>query len=133
MDRSELIMVQCQTCGGRYESVQADGTLYFHVCPPLSPGELEAAIADGTVTLSPAHRARLEAARKADQANPRAPDGLSQELIVLSTIAVLRPDHRDENPISTRPRERERDAIKAVGKGDPLPVPDDTADTPPAA
>lgn len=27
----------CPHCGGRYLRVQADGSLYVHVCPPLPP------------------------------------------------------------------------------------------------
>jgi hypothetical protein len=28
-------MRQCSTCHGTYSPVQADGTLYFHACPPV--------------------------------------------------------------------------------------------------
>ena len=44
-------MVQCNTCGGTYEPVQADGMRYFHVCPPLSAPELQAAVDAGKVEL----------------------------------------------------------------------------------
>lgn len=27
-------IVQCVACGGAYQPVQNDGSLYFHVCPP---------------------------------------------------------------------------------------------------
>lgn len=26
---------KCKTCGGTYEKLQADGTEYFHACPPV--------------------------------------------------------------------------------------------------
>lgn len=44
-------MFKCNVCGGVYAAVLADGTLYFHVCPPLSVVELAAAVAAGKVVL----------------------------------------------------------------------------------
>lgn len=44
-------MVQCQSCGGTYSPVLADGTQYFHRCPPLSAVELAVAVLKGKVTL----------------------------------------------------------------------------------
>jgi len=35
---------KCNTCGGEFISPQDNGTLYFHVCPPLGPDELIAAV-----------------------------------------------------------------------------------------
>lgn len=43
--------LQCQSCGGTYDTVLPDGLRYFHVCPPLSLVELAAAVKDGRVTL----------------------------------------------------------------------------------
>jgi hypothetical protein len=37
-------MVKCKACGGVFQSIQADGTQYFHACPPLSAAELAAAV-----------------------------------------------------------------------------------------
>lgn len=31
--------VRCKACGGVYAPVQADGSAYFHVCPPLRDPE----------------------------------------------------------------------------------------------
>lgn len=44
-------MLQCNSCGGTYQPVQADGMQYFHRCPPLSLAELTTAVAAGKVTL----------------------------------------------------------------------------------
>lgn len=44
-------MLQCVTCGGVYAPTLADGTQYFHRCPPLSGVELAAAVAAGKVVL----------------------------------------------------------------------------------
>jgi hypothetical protein len=44
-------MVTCKACGGTYESVLTDGTIYFHRCPPLSSAELAAAVAKGLIVL----------------------------------------------------------------------------------
>lgn len=43
--------LRCNACGGDYDTVLADGMLYFHVCPPLSAVELAAAVTAGKVTL----------------------------------------------------------------------------------
>jgi len=29
------MMYQCGSCGGVYQDLMADGSLYFHACPPL--------------------------------------------------------------------------------------------------
>jgi hypothetical protein len=44
-------MVVCQSCGGTYDPVLADGMQYFHRCPPLSVVELAAAVKAGKVKL----------------------------------------------------------------------------------
>lgn len=44
-------MVKCKACGGVFQPVQADGTQYFHACPPLSAAELDAAVTGGKVVL----------------------------------------------------------------------------------
>lgn len=30
-------LMKCNSCGGTYQSVQADGTAYYHACAPLPP------------------------------------------------------------------------------------------------
>lgn len=49
MDLS-LTKVRCKACGGVYTPVQADGSAYFHVCPPLRDPET------GVETLRDGHR-----------------------------------------------------------------------------
>lgn len=44
-------MLKCLSCGGTYNATLADGTQYFHRCPPLSLEELTAAVAAGKVDL----------------------------------------------------------------------------------
>jgi hypothetical protein len=44
-------MQRCNACLGEYPSAQADGSLYFHACPPLSSVELAAAVVAGKVAL----------------------------------------------------------------------------------
>lgn len=43
--------VTCQSCGGTFAPILADGTQYFHRCAPLSRAELAAAVAAGKVQL----------------------------------------------------------------------------------
>jgi hypothetical protein len=44
-------MLECQSCGGRYDPIGPDGLQYFHRCPPLSAPELAKAVKDGRITL----------------------------------------------------------------------------------
>lgn len=44
-------MLECKSCGGRYEPIGADAVRYFHTCPPLSLPELKAAVDRGAVVL----------------------------------------------------------------------------------
>lgn len=108
-------MVQCQSCGGTYEPIQADGMEYYHRCPPLSAAELQQAVDDGRVEL---------------------PKGESVEDAVLRRT-YERANLRDENRPSTRPKNP--DAIKAEGAGvveiavDPIAAPVVPVEMPPIA
>lgn len=86
-------MVRCNTCGGRYEPLQADGTKYFHACPPLSEAELTAAIAAGKVV--------LPVGQKVGD--------------LLSTTTYERAGKRDENVPSTAAGDSGK--LKAIGGG----------------
>lgn len=69
---------QCRSCGGIYESVQADGILYFHACPPLSAAEVDRAVKDGRVTLPPGETPEEAVARRTyERANKRDENRLS--------------------------------------------------------
>jgi hypothetical protein len=106
-------MVECQSCGGRYEPIQADGMEYYPRCPPLSAVELEQAVKDGRVEL---------------------PEGETVEQAVLRRT-YERANFRDENKPSTRPTKP--DAIKADGAGiveidvDPIAAPVVPVEMPP--
>lgn len=62
-------MIQCNSCGGTYQPVQADGMQYFHRCPPLSLAELTAAVAAGKVTLSNGETVDIAFSRRAYERN----------------------------------------------------------------
>jgi hypothetical protein len=92
-----MAFVRCQTCGGEYDSILADGSQYFHACPPLSAAELRAAVKAGTVTLSKRQQRALDAAIDSDA-------GLALKLqpahavdAFFESITVPRPNARDEN------------------------------------
>lgn len=51
--------LKCTGCGGVYVDHQADGTEYYHVCPPLAPHDVRALLAAGKTPLSPAQVAEL--------------------------------------------------------------------------
>lgn len=73
--------LRCNACGGEYDDVLPDGMQYFHVCPPLSVGELEAAVAAGKVQLPAGEtaadavtRRTYERANKRDETVEPSPD-----------------------------------------------------------
>lgn len=68
-------MVKCVSCNGVYTPVQADGTRYFHVCPPL------VTYVDGAGHLLTPQQ--IDDAFKGDKPPAR--------------VDVRRPQHRDEN------------------------------------
>src|SRR5437868_4961890 len=104
-----MARVQCQACLGIYETVQADGSAYFHVCAPIrqcydAQGlKITAADAEGIVKLGGAAYERFE----------------------------LRPNHRDENPVPSGDPKKPW-TVKSIGAGT-LPAPAPAAGPPPGA
>jgi hypothetical protein len=94
--RTPLKFVECLTCAAVYARVLADGTEYYHACPPLSDDEVIAAL-------------ELGADRSA---------WTPEERFAFDTASRLRPDHRDEN-IALPTRRDDPKQIKAVGLGEP--------------
>lgn len=86
-------MVKCKACGGIYLPVQADGTQYFHACPPLSAAELDAAVTAAKVVL---------------------PVGETADIAVNRRV-YERANKRDENAVSTMTKDA--GLIKAAGAG----------------
>jgi hypothetical protein len=109
-------MMECLTCHGRYDTVQADGTLYFHRCPPLSVAELKAAIDSGAVQLPTPVADRLKAAQDADTTTPPKADELARADLVLAGVVVDRPNARDENVVGGRDP-KTASQVKAAGAG----------------
>lgn len=69
--------VQCNGCGGEYDTVQADGLPYFHVCPGI-PAVL---------------------VRNKDGSTEYVPPEDVGDRPVLGERVFLRENHRDERPI----------------------------------
>ena len=110
-------MLECLTCGGRYEPLLPDGLQYFHACPPLAVHELKAGLEGETIRLSRADAQRLADAEEADRTAPRADDEPTRADEVLATITIERPNKRDEN---IRPGAGTKDSgsrLKAEGAG----------------
>lgn len=96
-------MTKCSSCNGTYTPVQADGTLYFHRCPPLSAVELQLAVLGGKVVLPVTETV-------ADAVNRR---------------VYERPSVRDENLPSTSATDRGRLKLSGLGVtvvADPAPA-----------
>ena len=109
-------MLTCNSCGGTYNPTLADGSQYFHQCPPLSVAELRARVDEFRATVTPAQRDALDAARAADQQTPR-PAGVPTRVDdELARWRLERPDARDEN-VTGRVDDQRRPIIKAAGKG----------------
>ena len=83
----------CNTCGGRYDDVLADGLRYFHACPPRRRARVRRGAAELVVDL--------------DQVLPGD--------VWLDDVTDERPDRRDENVPSTRGESSGQ--VKAHGKG----------------
>lgn len=101
-----MARVQCTTCGGIYDEVQADGLRYFHACPPLSSSELAAAVKAGKVELAADETAEEAVARR----------------------VYLRAGARDEN-VTAGDDPRQAARPKSEGKGT-QPAPATIADVP---
>lgn len=86
-------MLQCNTCGGIYPRFQADGTQYFHACPPLSDAEITAALG---LPLDPTTWTKAQ-------------------LLAFNSASRVRPNARDENLISTKAVDT--GSLKAAGLG----------------
>lgn len=110
-------MLKCNTCGGTYEPILPDGMQYFHTCPPLSVVELRQALTDGTVQLSRADAQRLRSAQNTDAQQPVPTGDPTREELVLQSLAVDRPNKRDENVVSADTRNGRVARIKAEGLG----------------
>lgn len=112
-------MRKCLSCGATYEPVLADGMLYFHTCPPFSAPELRKALDAGTVRLTAAQQAALDAAILRDQDKLPAPGTQSQADQVFASFVVVRPGHRDENVDRDKARvARDDDGTLKRGKTD---------------
>lgn len=109
-------MQQCNACHGIYAPTLPDGTLYFHVCPPLSVLELKAALANNTLTLNASAKAAYDAAVAADVAHPPAANAVSQVDALLSTLIVARQNARNENVTRQQP-DPAHPAILSEGAG----------------
>jgi hypothetical protein len=84
----------CNTCGGEYNDVLPDGTLYFHACPPV-----------------PVHRVK-----RPDGTIVTIEGNVSPDLgEVVETTWKERPDKRDENVVDDHTTGQVR--IKAEGRG----------------
>lgn len=116
MDLRPGELVKCNTCYGEYAPILRDGTQYFHACPPFTLAELQAAIADGRLTLTRDQATRRGAAAAADQKNPPPAGELTREDRYLLSLGLARPEARDENVIAPI-GEDGRPAIKAEGRG----------------
>lgn len=108
--------LKCQSCGGTYEPICADGVQYFHACPPLSVPELLDHLEAGTLSLSVVNRARLKKAQEADALGPPADNRPSNVAAFLSTLTIERPNRRDEN-IAKGATKDEPAQVKSEGAG----------------
>jgi hypothetical protein len=118
MAGGQLSVKQCNTCGGTYVDVLPDGTRYFHACPPLAKWEIDQLIAAGQSPLTKAQQQQLATL----QAIP-APLVVPQNYIApadayLGTIAVERPNKRDENvdpvKVAAAPKDAAGNLLRSV-------------------
>lgn len=102
-----MAMWRCNVCGGEYADVGSDGLRYFHACPPLTAGEVQAAVTAGTITL---RRGETVDQALASRAFPRI-DARDENLDKAKVAAARQPD-------GTRTRGLAETALqKAPGRG----------------
>jgi len=92
-------MLRCKSCLATYDPLQADGTTYFHACPPLSAAELAAKVVAGKIVL------------------PIDPDTLVAETAekAVQRRVYERANKRDENLPGTKASDAGQ--VKAAGDG----------------
>lgn len=108
--------LECQSCGGTYDSISGDGVPYFHVCSPLSNAEKRALLASGGLVLRPDLQKQFQAAETADAAATAAGTAATNVDALLMAITIERPNKRDEN-IVTGAKDGKPAVIVAEGAG----------------
>lgn len=92
-----MALLKCNTCGGEFDDLTADGLRYFHACAPLSPAALRDALDAGTVILPARAQRRLDVLALADETLPNPAGTPSRVDLFLATLAIDRPRARNEN------------------------------------
>jgi hypothetical protein len=100
-------MVECLSCGGRYENTLPDGTRYFHVCPPVPALKVSRQGAEVLVALHLVRRTDIVRVSRdgKELAVPHA--DVAPLDLVLEATDMPRPNARNEN----LDREKERRAL----------------------
>jgi len=88
------VKLKCNACGGIYDTVQKDGTEYYHACPPLSDVEVAAALGK----------------------NPDPTKWTPQDVLDVAAAPRARANARDENVVPP-PKVNGKATIKAPGAG----------------
>jgi hypothetical protein len=89
--------MECQSCGATYDTVQADGTEYYHACAPLSVEEIRAGLADGSVQLPARVANQLAVIDARTPALDVAGEAPALGDLYLAQLVIERPNKRDEN------------------------------------
>lgn len=109
---------RCRSCRCEYLDPQADGLLYFHVCPP--DVSLRALLEDGTTITQPlAAFAGFELVATVADKRKRIDEGADAATIaiVLARIETPRANHRDENTLRREGEKGETRVLKHEGDG----------------
>lgn len=108
--------MQCLSCLGEYDDPQADGSRYFHACPPLT--RIKIRHADGREELVSNRLLPIDVAEAARGAGAELtfapPLPLGAEFV--EEVFIERPDARDENLIED-PEARGKWVARRQGKG----------------
>jgi hypothetical protein len=92
-----MAFLRCKTCGGEFDDTGADGMAYYHVCPPLSIGEMKDALAQQALPLTARQVKALQDARAADDVFGSKEGETSRADALLATFVFERPRARNEN------------------------------------
>lgn len=95
---------KCNACGATFTTPQADGSGYFHVCPPLGVAELIAASDAGAAFITPAIAADVALAKGPASVDPAKPGPAELAHERLARVFIERPGHVNQNVQRLPPR-----------------------------
>lgn len=108
----------CQSCGATYDPAMADGSDYFHTCPPILMVRVQRDGRDGLVPLAELEATDVLTVSRAGAVTTVAAGDMGADDFRLGDTMIDRPNARDENLIPTIDADGKRGVrLRAAGAG----------------